>query len=94
MFISMDLSEIYAGLGLAVLVAMIATPLQFRLYAPLSPWPRAIAASLGSIGVAGLLSLPIAMRNGMTETSLFTLLGSSLVQAALLPILPFLARKG
>jgi len=94
MFITLDFSEVYAGLGLAVLAASVATPVQFRLYAALPPWPRAIAASMGSIGFAGLLSLPVATRNGMTETSLFALLGSSLLQAALLPILFFFARKG
>ncbi len=30
MFITLDFSEVYAGLGLAVLAASVATPVQFR----------------------------------------------------------------
>ena len=94
MWISLDFSELYVGAGIALLVALVGTPLLWRLTAPMAPWPRAVATSLGCVGLAGLCALPIALRPRMDETVIFALLGALILQGIALPILPFLARKG
>ncbi|PZW41324.1 hypothetical protein C8P66_12131 [Humitalea rosea] len=94
MWITLDFSELYAGAGIALLVAVLGTPLLWRLTRPLRRWPRSLATNLGCAGLAGLLALPVSMQTGMEETALFTLLGSAILQGLALPILPFFARQG
>ncbi len=94
MWITLDFSDLYVGAGIALLVALVGTPLLWRLTRPLTPWPRALATSLGCVGLAGLCALPVALRPRMDETANFALLGAAILQGVALPILPFLARKG
>lgn len=95
MWITLDFSELYAGAGIALFVALLGTPLLWWLTRPLRRWPRSLATNLGCVGLAGLLALPVAMlKHGMEETVLFALLGSAILQGLALLILPLFARKG
>jgi hypothetical protein len=93
MWITLDFSELYLGAGIAVLAALLGTPLLWRLGAPLPRPSRTLLTTLGCLGLSGLIALPITLQPRLDETALFALLGSAALQALAVPILLLLPHR-
>ena len=92
--IAINLDPLLYGAAIALVAALLGTPLAWRAGRGLPRLARALLASLACIGAAGLLSLPLAFSaTRLEETTLFAVLGAALLQAPALIILLAVASK-
>jgi hypothetical protein len=91
--ISLDFTELFLGAGIALAVALLGTPLLWRMAVPLARRRRALLANLACLGLAGLIALPFSLQPTLEETAIFALLFSATMQGILLLTLLLIVPK-
>ncbi len=93
--IGLNMDPLLYGAVLALAVALIGTPLMWRLLRGVTHAGRALAANLACVGLAGLGALPFAFTgNTLEEMVLFAVLASAALQGvALLALLLFSPKR-
>lgn len=93
--IGLNLDPLVYGAAIALAVALVGTPLAWRAGRGLARVPRALLASLGGLGAAGLLSLPVSLSAyRLEETTLVAVLAAAALQGVALIILLLVPMKG
>ena len=93
MWIALDFSELYLGARIAGLVALLGTPLLWRLGIGLGRLPHVALTTLGCLGLGGIAALPFTLQPRLDETALFTLMSSAALQAIAALILVILPHR-
>lgn len=92
--IALNFDPLLYGAAIALLVALLGTPILWRLLRGVPHAGRALAVNLACTGLAGLLGLPFAFAsNRLAETVLFAVVISAALQGALFLILLLFSPK-
>ena len=91
--ISIDFTGLYVAAGIALVAALFATPLLWRLARGLPALSRAAVALLGALGLAGVASVVCMYELRDHELPGFALAATVLLQLLVLPTLLLLTRK-
>lgn len=86
--IAINLDPLLYGAAIALVAALLGTPVLWRLLRGVAHARRALAANLGAVGLAGLAGLPFAFAsNRLSETVIFAVTLSAALQGVALLIL-------
>lgn len=93
--IAINLDPLLYGAAIALAVALLGTPILWRLLQGMPHARRVLAANLACVGLAGLAGLPFAFHsNRLAETVIFAIVTSAALQGvALLALLLFSPKR-